>query len=208
VSTTKIIIIILLLGIPLILLTFFFIDENIARYAIANDATLSPIFDTLSHGADSTYWLIVSGVLWLVWKFYKKHEHRAKMAAFMFITIVTTGLSVNILKMLFGKARPILLKKEEIFGFDWFVLPSAYDYHSFPSGHTTTAFTIATVLTLIFPRYWPAFYGYGIAMALSRVLNWNHYVSDVIAGAVFGTIATLLLYNIKKITFKVTESKD
>ena len=202
-STTKIIIFILALGIPLILLAFFFIDKDIARYAIAHDETFSPIFDALSHGADSTYWLIGSGVLWLIYKFYKKHEAHAKMAGFMFISVITTGLSVNILKMFFGKARPILLKKEEIFGFDWFVLPSAYDYHSFPSGHTTTAFTVATVLTLMFPRYWPAFYGYGIAMALSRVLNWDHYVSDVIAGAVFGTIATLLLYNIKKISFKM-----
>ena len=73
-STTKIIISILALGIPLVLLTFFFIDEDIARYAIANDKTLSPIFDALSHGADSTYWLIVSSVLWLGWKFYKKHD--------------------------------------------------------------------------------------------------------------------------------------
>jgi len=157
VKTSKIITLILVSGTALVLLAYFFIDEKIARYAIANDTTFSPIFDALSHGADSTYWLIASGVLWLIWTFYKKNEHRAKMVGFLFIATVTTGLSVNILKMLFGKARPILLKKEEIFGFDWFVLPSAYDYHSFPSGHTTTAFTIATVLTLMFPRYWPAF---------------------------------------------------
>ncbi len=186
----------------MIVLSYFYIDESVARFAIAHDATLSPIFDTLSHGADSTYWLIGSGVLWIIWRFYKKHEHHAKMAGFMFIAIVTTGLSVNLLKMLFGKARPILLKREEIFGFDWFVLPSAYDYHSFPSGHTTTAFTIATVLTLMFPRYWPAFYAYATAMALSRVLNWNHYISDVLAGALFATLATLLLYQIKRISFK------
>ncbi|MEA3521550.1 MAG: phosphatase PAP2 family protein, partial [Campylobacterota bacterium] len=190
---------IIFFSIIFIILSYFYIDESVAHFAFANDATLSPIFAALSHGADSTYWLIGSAVLWLIWKYYKKNEERAKMVGFMFIAIVTTGLSVNLLKMFFGKARPILLKKEEIFGFDWFVLPSAYDYHSFPSGHTTTAFTIATVLTLIFPRYWPAFYGYAIVMALSRVLNWNHYVSDVLAGALFGTIATLLLFGIKKI---------
>lgn len=201
-STKKIITLILIIGTPLILLSYFFIDKSVARYAFAHDDVFSPVFDTLSHFADSTYWLIGFGVLWLFWKFYKKNEAYAKQAGFMFIAIVSTGLLVNIVKIIFGKARPILLKREEIFGFDWFVSPSAYDYHSFPSGHTTTAFTIATVLTLMFPRYWPAFYGYGVAMALARVLNWNHYVSDVIAGAMFGTIVTLLLFGIQKISFK------
>ncbi len=196
------IILILLIGTPLILLSYFFIDLDVARYAIAHDATFSPIFDTLSYGADSTYWLIGFGLLWIFYKFYKKHEYKAKQAGFMFIAIVTTGLSVNIIKMIFGKARPILLKREEIFGFEWFVSPSAYNYHSFPSGHTTTAFTIATVLTLMFPRYAVAFYMYAVAMAISRVLNWNHYVSDVIAGAMFGTILTLLLYSVDRISFR------
>ncbi len=190
---------ILLIGTPLILLSYFFIDKTVALYAIAHDDTFSPIFDTLSKGADSTYWLIGSALLWLFYKFYKKHEHRAKTAGFFFLTIIATGLGANIVKLIFGKARPILLKKEDIFGFKWFVSPSAYDYHSFPSGHTTTAFSVATLLTLIFPRYWAAFYSYATVMALSRVLNWNHYVSDVVAGAMFGTILTLLL---KTIIFK------
>lgn len=206
-STQKIITIILLIGTPFILLSYFFVDEGVARYAFAHDDTFSPIFDTLSEFANSTYWLISFGLLWLFWKFYKKNEHYAKQAGFMFIAIVSTGLLANVVKIIFGKARPILLKKEEIFGFHWFVSPTAYDYQSFPSGHTTTAFTIATVLTLMFPRYWPAFYGYGVAMALSRVLSWNHYVSDVIAGAMFGTIVTLLLYNINKISFKAHQNE-
>ena len=46
----------------------------------------------------------------------------------------------------------------------------------------------------MFPRYWHYFYMYAVVMGISRVLNWNHYVSDVIAGAMFGTIVTLLLY--------------
>ncbi len=201
-KTSHSITLILSIATLLILPAYFFVDESVARYAFAHEALFLPIFNTLSLGADSTYWLIGSAILWLIWKYYKKNELYAKRVAFLFISIVATGLSVNIIKIIFGKARPILLRKEEIFGFEWFVLPSAYDYHSFPSGHTTTAFTIATVLTLMFPRYWPAFYAYASAMALSRVLNWNHYVSDVIAGAIFGTIVTLLLYNIEKISFK------
>jgi len=204
VNTQKIITIISLIGTPLILLSYFFVDESVARYAFAHDDLFSTLFDTLSKFSESTYWLIGFGLLWLFWKFYKKNEYYAKQAGFMFIAIVSTGLLVNLVKLFFGKARPILLKKEEIFGFHWFVSPSAYDYHSFPSGHTTTAFTIATVLTLMFPRYWPAFFGYGAVMALSRVLSWNHYVSDVIAGAMFGTIVTLILFGIHKISFKTS----
>ena len=192
----------LLISIPLILLSYFFIDKSVAYFAFEHDKSLSPIFETLSHGADSTFWLVGSALLWIFYRFYKKNSYRAKQMSFMFISVATTGVVVNIVKMFFGKARPILLKKEQIFGFEWFVPPSAYDYHSFPSGHTTTAFSIATVLTLMFPRYWALFYIYATTMALSRVLNWNHYVSDVIAGAVLGTLVTLLLFKIKNITFK------
>ncbi len=201
-SHKRIITLILVIGTPLVLLAYAFADRSAARFAFAHDATLSPIFDALSHGADSTYWLIPAALLWLFWKFYKKNEALARRAAFMFIAVVSTGLAVNVIKMFFGKARPILLKREELFGFFWFMPPTAYDYHSFPSGHTTTAFTIATVLSLMAPRYWPYFYMYAIVMGLSRVLNWNHYVSDVLAGAMFGTVVTLLLYQVQKISFK------
>lgn len=188
---------------PLIVLAYLFLDLPVGKWAIAHDnTTLFHVSEFISLFGEATYPLIISALLWLFWRFYKKNAHLASQAGFFFLSIVITGVSANIIKAIFGKARPILLKNEDDFGFKWFVLPNDYDHHSFPSGHTTTAFTIATALSLIFPKWWPAFYAYAITVGFARIGAWDHYPSDVLAGALYGTVLTLMLFHWKKISFK------
>lgn len=66
---------------------------------------------------------------------------------------------------------------------------SGQEATSFPSGHATGAFTIATVVAGEFrERRWVAWVSYGTAslIALSRVALGRHFLSDVIAGAILG----------------------
>lgn len=202
-SHTKIAILLSATLIPLIILSYLYIDVDVARWVIARDHTpLVYISEYISYLGESTYPLVISALLWLTWKFYKRNEAFAARAGFLFLSIVITGLSANVIKAIFGKARPHLLKNDDLFGFEWFVLPNDYNHLSFPSGHTTTAFTVATALSLIFPKWWPAFYAYAITVGLARIGSWNHYPSDVLAGALYGTLLTLLLFHWKKISFK------
>lgn len=60
--------------------------------------------------------------------------------------------------------------------------------HSFPSGHTTTSFACATVLAAFVPRLRVPFYVLAALVGLSRLYNGVHYPTDVIAGAVLGTL--------------------
>src|SRR5215218_9403540 len=64
------------------------------------------------------------------------------------------------------------------------------DPHSFPAGHAARAFLIATIATGLGPS--------GLAMvlwiwaplvALARVAMGVHYLSDIVAGALFGILA-------------------
>ena len=61
--------------------------------------------------------------------------------------------------------------------------------YSFPSGHTSSAFTVAPILASRFG--WkvgvPA-YGLAAVTALGRIEDNNHFASDVIAGATLGVI--------------------
>ena len=70
--------------------------------------------------------------------------------------------------------------------------------HSFPSGHTSTAFVMATVLFHEFKDNKPALAYSGFAFATAtgvlRVLNNAHWVSDVLVGAGIGIIITDLVY--------------
>lgn len=71
---------------------------------------------------------------------------------------------------------------------------------SFPSGHTTAAFTMATNLSLSFKKWYvvlPA-YTYAGVVGLTRIYSGVHYPSDVLAGAFLGMGSSLLTHWINK----------
>jgi undecaprenyl-diphosphatase len=62
------------------------------------------------------------------------------------------------------------------------------DQFSFPSGHTITAFAVAVALGLFYPSL---LIGLGFcagSIAVSRILLGMHFLSDVVAGALLGTV--------------------
>ncbi|SJM93814.1 Phosphoesterase PA-phosphatase related protein [Crenothrix polyspora] len=77
--------------------------------------------------------------------------------------------------------------------FQSFIVPS--DQFSFPSGHTSAAFMMATLGGEFWPVLALPLYGWSICIGFSRVLLGVHFPSDVVIGAAMGTgIAYLSLY--------------
>lgn len=71
---------------------------------------------------------------------------------------------------------------------------------SFPSGHTSEAFSLATTLTILHPKWYVIVPSYTFAslVGYSRMYLGAHYPSDVIAGALVGAGAAWLNYRLIK----------
>jgi membrane-associated phospholipid phosphatase len=108
--------------------------------------------------------------------------------------VAVSGIAADLLKMLFGRARPRLFFQQGVYGFD--LLRVEHAWISFPSGHAATAASAALTLSLLFPRFRAVFLCAGTVIALSRVVLTQHYLSDVIAGAFLGVSTVLFLYRI------------
>jgi membrane-associated phospholipid phosphatase len=83
--------------------------------------------------------------------------------------LVSTWLVTNALKGLELEARPDGGKPD-----------------SFPSGHASMAFAVATVQAELHPDEAPYWYGGAALVSLSRVKLRRHHVQDVLAGAALG----------------------
>ena len=72
-----------------------------------------------------------------------------------------------------------------------------HGYDTFPSGHTVTAFALATLLSMIFhKRAYLSFLLFVAAtlVAFSRVYLMQHFFVDVYIGSILGVLASLITY--------------
>jgi undecaprenyl-diphosphatase len=65
------------------------------------------------------------------------------------------------------------------------------DKFSFPSGHTSAAFMMATLLGYYFPSQMPLLYCWAVLVGFSRVVLGVHFPTDTLVGAILG-ISTAL----------------
>lgn len=85
--------------------------------------------------------------------------------------------------------------------------PDGSTANSFPSGHTATAFTAATIMHKEYgltrsPLWSIVAYGCATTTGIMRTLNNRHWISDVLVGAGIGVVSTDLGYMMSDLLFK------
>tara|TARA_R110002020_G_scaffold2136_11_gene9789 strand:+ start:83 stop:814 length:732 start_codon:yes stop_codon:yes gene_type:complete len=116
----------------------------------------------------------------------------AVLSGFVFIGVGLPGLVVNLLKRLFGRARPDHYPELGAFHFQPF---SDWSFQSFPSGHSTTALGTAIVLGFMVPRFFKLILFIAVMTGFSRIVTGQHYATDVIAGFVVGGLGAYVIRN-------------
>jgi membrane-associated phospholipid phosphatase len=118
----------------------------------------------------------------------------ALLSGFIFLGVGIPGLIANLLKRLIGRGRPDEFAEVGAFFFRNF--SNDWQFQSFPSGHSTTAITLAFVVGFLRPRLFPLFFAIGVIVSLSRVPVGMHYPTDVFGGLVVGTLGAYLVRNL------------
>ena len=109
---------------------------------------------------------------------------------FMIISMATSGILINIIKLVVGRERPRFLFREGTADFHPFALRIADC--SFPSGHTQSICAAMLCLAFLFPALRPLFFVVAVLVSASRVILGAHYFADVMASVFIAVAITLL----------------
>jgi undecaprenyl-diphosphatase len=132
-----------------------------------------------AHSGDSWFWAIGLFAIWISGNSFWK-----QWAVVLFAGISLLAALVLVIKFRVRRKRP---------EGEWGRIYRFTDPHSFPSGHAARAFLIATVATALGPSWLAtALWIWAPLVAFARVAMGVHYLSDIVAGAVFGIAVALI----------------
>lgn len=184
------------------LVSFLFIDLPLAIYLQTGGwHAIDPAFDWIGRLGEAEGYVLIGVLLYLFALIGRGRVLAGPVAAWygwvarhcllLFASLAVSAVFVHLIKNLLARLRPRLFFESGDYGFgDWL---GGFAATSFPSGHSQTAFAVAAVLALAFPRWrWPLFILAGL-VALSRMVNGAHFLSDVIAGAFISLASVVAL---------------
>lgn len=166
----------------------FIIEQNILLWIQENlrNEILTPFFVLItSLGNAGIFWILLTIGLLI--------PKKTRRVGILSASALLLSFLINnvLLKNLIARARPY----EVIEGLSYLVR-KPIDY-SFPSGHTGSSFAAAVVLFLSFPKKYSVwFLVLAFLIGFSRLYVGVHYPSDVLVGALIGTLAAVFVYRI------------
>lgn len=146
---------------------------------------LNPIMVVITHlGEAGIMWI----VLGLVMMFFKK----TRRGGLIMLICLAFAWVINdfVLKELFARARPF----NTIEGLT--ILVKAPGSFSFPSGHSNASFACALALTMLYGKKGAWSFIPAALIALSRCYVGVHYPTDILTGAIVGTLLSLAAYKL------------
>ncbi len=128
---------------------------------------------------------VVAGLI--VVSFTRRWQH---LVPFVLVLPLKLGIEKAVVKQLVDRERPYVSV-----GPDIEVRGPAFEGLSFPSGHCTTAFALAVLLTAFLPSRWRIVpLTWAVIVAIARMYYGEHNLLDVVTGAALGTAFATVLW--------------
>lgn len=146
-----------------------------------------------------------NGVIWALLGLIFLFRKKLRFNGITIITalIITVLITEFLVKPIFMRERPYMLNPEHI------LLVSEPFGSSFPSGHTSTSFAAAVQFFGINKKTGIAALLFAALIGFSRLYLYVHFLTDVICGAILGTILGLLvMFTAKKIRQRFKEREE
>jgi undecaprenyl-diphosphatase len=129
----------------------------------------------LAHSGDSWFWLIGLGLVWWLGRDFWRERVLG-----LLVGILLTAALVMLVKFTVRRRRP---------EGEWGKIYRSTDPHSFPSGHAARAVMLAVMAVGLGPAWFAVLLcAWAPLVVLARVAMGLHYLSDVLAGALFGLV--------------------
>ena len=145
------------------------------------------IFIYLTYLGDGFFCVAIALLLFLFKKRYA--------GLMVFSSYTLSGIIAQVLKSYILEARPALFLKDS--GYKYFIEHvTLHNFHAFPSGHTASAFALAAVLAFAAKnKTWSILFLIGaMSVGYSRIYLAQHFMNDVLAGAIIGFISAIVCW--------------
>jgi len=166
---------------------------------MALDVTQNPALNKFAKGCSEAGegWVIaLGGILLSLIFFLLRRPQAAARIFFVALTSELIGLAAVILRLIFGRARP--LNQDVPPGFyglwhDGQWIAGQFKFSSFPSGHAATAAGLVAAAWLLHRGWALALAPYGLIVIWSRIALQCHHLSDVLASTLLAVVVAVWL---------------
>ena len=167
----------------------FFLEYNRS----VNGDYFKKFFINITEVGNSLWFFLIAIILFLASIFLQKIKKNKKniiyskqISVLLFFSILITGIITQTIKHIVGRPRPNYAIESNSYELNFFNLESVF--HSFPSGHTSTIFVVALVMSFLTPKIKYVYIFFALLVSLSRVVVGAHYFLDIVAGIVVAFI--------------------
>jgi membrane-associated phospholipid phosphatase len=120
---------------------------------------------------------------------------KRNLSFMVFVSFAISGIVAQVLKAFISEARPALFLKKG--SYPYFIdHVTLHNFHSFPSGHSTSAFALVAIIAFAVKdkKYAIPLLALGALVGYSRIYLGQHFLQDVVAGSLIGVLFAIICW--------------